>query len=172
MRVYCILIIGLLFTAAIVHDLRSKRIPNIIILMGLSVSFFYQTFSKEGMGIWEYFGGGGLAIILLYGLFIFRMIGAGDIKMLAVTGGFFGIRESLYCIAGAFAIGAIFSIYKIYKYKNLYERLEYLKIYISNFIRTKKFEPYYDMSNEASIIHFTIPISISFLLCCAIRFTY
>jgi len=89
-----------LCTLAVTHDLLFRRIPNSLVLVGVAVGLFFQSYSHPGAGLFSLSGGGlgldgallgaltGLALFLpLYAL---RAMGAGDVKLLAMLGVWLG----------------------------------------------------------------------------------
>lgn len=90
---------GLLVTA-IVTDLRSRRIPNWLVLAGIALGFGFQVFSYEGDGLFARWWGSIGALRAFYGLLagfamflpfhLLRVMGAGDVKLVAMLGVWFG----------------------------------------------------------------------------------
>ena len=100
-----ILITALL--GAVWFDTRFRRIPNNLILAGLAASLAWQVLGPEG--VWSFdpvragatgatgWFLGALALLLsllpLYGL---RVMGAGDVKLMALIGSIFGVRADAW----------------------------------------------------------------------------
>lgn len=76
-------------------------------------------------------------------LFHFRMIGAGDIKLMAVMAGFLGIQAGIRTIFYGLLIGAAMALLKMLVCGNLYQRLNYFIAYIRQLFLTRKVTPYY-----------------------------
>lgn len=108
-----------------------------------------------------------LPIGLLWLLFRFRMLGAGDIKLFSVIGGLYGSSFSLKVIVIAFFLGAVMSVFQLLRHKSLGYRLQYLAEYISNYLKTGKIEAYYIRERDGTkpTVHFALAILGSFLLC-------
>lgn len=160
-----IFILLLILTISMVQDLKIKKVKNWLILLGLSIGLFFQVglLGAEGLGI--FFLGIGIPIAMLFVLFSFRVVGAGDIKLLSVVGGFLGPSSVLKCIILTFILGAVFAFIKILRKQNLLYRLQYLAKYLFNFMKTKKIEPYYKLEDGTdSIIPLTVPIFLSVIL--------
>lgn len=149
---------------AVYLDLQFGKIPNIVIITGLCLGMGYQILSKGIPGFLLYWGGVGIPLILLGGLYYFRMLGAGDIKLFCVLGGFLNIVSIFYCIFIAFLIGAGISVLLMIRRRNLWTRLYYFSEYISSFIKTRQWKPYRTDMDKDSHIHFTIPICLSVIL--------
>jgi prepilin peptidase CpaA len=96
----CLVALAVVLGVAAASDLRSRRIPNVLVICGLATGLFFQSVAPEGHGLLaRWFGSVGLLQGLygvLAGLAIFlpfymlRTLGAGDVKLLAMLGAWFG----------------------------------------------------------------------------------
>ena len=148
--------------AAVWLDLKSEKINNQLICLGIAgiilkvfLCFGYEQIIESSLGFF-------IPIVSLFILFYFHMLGAGDIKLLAVAGGFLGIEGSLFCIVVTFLVGAVYAFAKMCIYQLFTERFAYFFHYMKTIFYTKKRVPYYDLSQEQKTIrlHFSIPIAI------------
>ena len=87
-----VVILGLTI-AAFINDLKSYRISNRLILLGLFVAiiFLFLTFISGGSYI-SLIKGGAFSFTIFYLCFLVRAIGAGDAKLLTVIGLIGGIE--------------------------------------------------------------------------------
>ena len=90
-----------------------------------------------------------IPVICLLPLFYFHMLGAGDIKLLAVTGAFLGWKSLVVCFMGALFVGGIISVYKMCRYHIFQKRFAYFSHYMKMYLKTGCVKPYYDSSLEA-----------------------
>lgn len=106
-----------------------------------------------------------IPIGILFIVFIIRAIGAGDIKLFSVVGGLIGGPLVIQVILYSFIIGAILSVVKLIKSKNISYRMHYLANYISQTLETKKVIPYYEEKRDGydCVIPFTIAIMGGFI---------
>lgn len=83
---------------AVLMDLRTMKVDNGWLLFCTLLGLLMQITESgiQGLGFWC--TGLGFPIILLGALFWFRMLGAGDIKLLSVIGGMIGPYKILHCI--------------------------------------------------------------------------
>lgn len=127
----------------------------------------YNLYAFQLIGLQRWFFGSILPILLLGILFLFRVLGAGDIKLFSVIGGFFGPQFVLRTIVTAFFIGAVLSVIQLIRYQNLMYRLQYLAKFISEFLKDKKLKPYYipERDGRQCVIHFTVAIVCAVILC-------
>lgn len=81
-------------------------------------------------------------LIPAYLLFRMRMMGAGDGKLMALIAGYLGLESGLRAIGAGMAVGAIWSLCRIWHDKTLLSRFTYLNAYIRRTIHTKELMPY------------------------------
>ncbi|MGN0361587.1 MAG: prepilin peptidase [Bilifractor sp.] len=103
------ILILFLAEGAAMLDLREGRIPNGWILTGVLLGLAELHLIS---GIRDYRSGllsALLPFLLLFPFFLFRMIGAGDIKLLMLVGFFMNPREILECLFLSFLFAAIYA---------------------------------------------------------------
>ncbi len=151
-------------TVAVCMDLNRERIDNRLIALGWILGFSYQLIQEGLRGIGIFFAGAAIPILLLYLLFYFRMIGAGDIKLLSVLGGFMGPAASAICVGVSLVFGAILSLAILILCGNLVSRLRYFTDYFTRLVTTKEVVPYMVSGRRMENLHFSIPILMGILL--------
>lgn len=157
---------GLLLAAAS-GDVHDCRISNRIVLAGLLLGILTKIRQNGYQGIVVFLVGALIPIVVLWLLFRFRMLGAGDIKLFSVIGGLYGASFSIRVIVTAFFLGAVMSVFQLLRHKSLEYRLHYLADYVSNYLKTGEIKPYYvkERDGTAPVVHFGVAILGSFLLC-------
>lgn len=144
--------------AAVLCDLYDGRIPNELIAGGLIMGGAWQ-WSVSGLpGLAQFAGGALLPLVLLGMLHWFRMMGAGDIKLLMMSGGFLGVSGSLKCICCSFLAAGVWALAILAKQHVLQRRLSYLAGYLKNCRSGGKWSPYIERGEDAAYIHFSIPV--------------
>lgn len=157
------LALGAAFGGAVL-DLRYDRVDNRWIVLMWEAGLIYQLCRKGIGGMGSFLLGSGLPIVLLWILFRFRMLGAGDVKLLSALGGIMGAKQVWKCMVGSFLFGAVYSILILFICGNLRERLAYFILYFENYGRTKKIRPYRRKGRRMEHFHFTVPILLSTFL--------
>lgn len=148
---------------AVVMDIASMRISNGWILCSLLTGFLYSL-SGKGPCFGEFALGALIPAAALGGLFVFRMLGAGDIKLFCTLGGIMGPETIWRCMGVSFLMGAAISLPLLILYGNSAERLRYLQSYIRDYQRTGIRKPYYRTGSALENFHFTVPIFMSVML--------
>ncbi|WP_346284576.1 prepilin peptidase [Zoogloea sp.] len=104
-----LLILGL----AVFFDLRSRRIPNVLVAAGLPAGFILAAVANGLDGLLGSLAGAGIGIGVFLPFFVFRLIGAGDVKLFGVVGAFVGqahiFQVLLYSLiaGGVVGVGAL-----------------------------------------------------------------
>ena len=104
-----ILLIGLVLAAA-ATDLASRRIPNVLIAIGLIASLMVQTLSPMGLGGLAWLLGTLTGFALFVPVYALRGMGAGDVKLMMVVGAFVGPHMALKIALVTFVIGGVWSL--------------------------------------------------------------
>lgn len=104
-------LIALLAIAACI-DMRAYRIPNWLTFGGASFALIYSVvipFSPFHGFSWA---AGGLVIGLLamLPLYVLRVMGAGDVKLMAMSGAFLGAGDVLYAVICTFIAGGLAAV--------------------------------------------------------------
>lgn len=132
----------LILLAAVYTDYRQKRIPNWIIVFGIT-SGLVISLLHGGIGLLcEGIGGMILPVILLYPAFAIGGLGAGDLKLFAVAGSYLGIKGITNSIIIAFVLGAMISLVKMIRFHNFKERIYYFFSYVTDIFLKGKWRLY------------------------------
>lgn len=84
------MLLGALVLAAAIHDLRTRRIPNWLVLTGVLLGMGVNVLLYGWAGLRLSLLGMGLALAVYFPLFALRAAGAGDAKLMAAVGAFAG----------------------------------------------------------------------------------
>ncbi len=114
------IVLSLLLAGAVWHDVRSRRIPNVLVLVGLVLAFALQAVLPEGDGLFlAPFGSIGLlwslagvatGLALLLPMYALRALGAGDVKLLAMIGAFVGPGAAIGIAACTLLAGGMLAL--------------------------------------------------------------
>lgn len=123
-------------------DFREMKISNRLIASGLIIGLALRIMGEGSAGIVHFLVNISVPVILLFLLFQMRALGAGDIKLFSVVGGFLTTRQLVYVMAAAFILAAVIGLGK----------LAYVKLTTGSFGKGK------------TLIHFSAAILIGYLI--------
>lgn len=100
----------LLLLMAVWQDIRHYRIQNTLVITGALVAVIAHTALPAGLGFYTALLGWLTGLALLLPLYLLRVMGAGDVKLMAMTGAFLGPQAA--AIAGLYILitGGVLSI--------------------------------------------------------------
>jgi len=111
---------ALLLLAAAWEDIRYHRIPNRYVFWGAGLGILLNTLLPDGLGFASQLPGGlgflsavaGMAIGLgaLLPMYLLRVMGAGDVKLMAMVGAFLGPEDAVGAVLGTFLAGGVLSL--------------------------------------------------------------
>jgi len=118
------LLLAVLLAAAVACDIRSRRIPNRLVGLGMAAGLTLHATVTPGAGLFNMpFGGlglllalGGLALglLLLLPMYALGALGAGDVKLMAMIGAFLGPQEmlgvTLFSLVAGGALALLFAL--------------------------------------------------------------
>ena len=104
---YSILLVLLL--VASISDCRSYKIPNWLTFGGSAFALIYSAFMPYSpqLGFGWSLGGFALGLSLMLPLYMLGMMGAGDVKLMAMVGAFLGMTHTLYAVLFVFVSGGL-----------------------------------------------------------------
>jgi prepilin peptidase CpaA len=133
------IIIACLLIAAMVYDVRYRKIPNILTFPAMLSGIIYHTLTNGGAGLIYSLGGlaTGLAVLLI--LFLMGVMGAGDAKLMGAIGALSGTHFVLNAVLFSMVAGGVYALILIlFRYSACKEVLSRLYLQLNYFIRTRK----------------------------------
>jgi prepilin peptidase CpaA len=113
-----------LLGVAVCSDLRTQRIPNLFLLLGVTAAAAVHVWLSgvEGLIAW----GGGLAAGLLCFLPFYMLGGmaAGDVKLIAVAGSYLGVSGAFLAVAFSLMAGTVLGLGVLFYKKQLFRSLQ------------------------------------------------
>ncbi len=152
---------------ASLSDLSEYRIPSGLIHYGLFLSLLIRLWTEGAQGIFSWMLGAVIPLILCFVLYIFRMVGASDIKLFSIIGSFYSVTFCLRVMVVSVLLGAAMAVGKMLICHNARERFSYLMAYLSQLVITRRITPYYTRQEQGDqgVVPFVIAISFAVLLC-------
>jgi len=90
MHPLCQALLVALTLAAAVFDIRTRKIPNWLVLAGLIAGFGVNVYLEKWPGLRSALLGFGLASLVYFPLYLLRGVGAGDVKLMMAVGAIVG----------------------------------------------------------------------------------
>ena len=150
--------------SAMLFDLTTDRIPNYLVAVELAVGLAYQFYIFGPMGMLSFLGGVTVPFALSYVLFLFSMIGAGDIKLLMALGSVAGFPLNVRIMLWSVICGGVISVYIMWRKTGFTPRLACFVSYMRDFIRTGVRKPYRKEGRRDENFHFTVAIFAAVLI--------
>ena len=125
----------LILSVATILDFRCEKIPNELILIGLLSGIFRFLASGLRQNIGNYILGIFLPLILFFPFFAIKAFGAGDIKLLMLTGSFLGSKSNLRCIGVALLAAAMVGLVRSLTHTIILSRFDSLFRYMKNLLK-------------------------------------
>lgn len=170
-KMTCLFLLTLL---AVYQDIKSYKIKNYTIIIGIITGLSINIVEVGFIDTYPFLIGMTLPIIILFPLFLIKALGAGDIKLYSVIGGFYGTYYLVRVLIISFIFAAILSLIYLIKTRSIHKRITYLITYIQKMkemnkgilsnkkadLKTFKIIPYYqkEKGSMEGIIHFSIAI--------------
>lgn len=117
-------------TAAAFCDWDRGKIPNRLTAAVALAGGGYRLIDCGIGSLLEAVGRGSLLLALLFPLYLFRMMGAGDIKLVSAAGVFLSGDELLSLLAGTLLLAGAWSLWTMGREKIAGQRFRYLIFYI------------------------------------------
>jgi prepilin peptidase CpaA len=101
-----------LLVAAAAIDVRKHRIPNWLTLSGLVFGLGYSAFVPFYLqhGFLFSLGGAAIGFGILFPMWLLRMLGAGDVKLMAMTGALLGAQAIWPALVGSLIAGGLCAV--------------------------------------------------------------
>lgn len=106
------LVLVLLLVIAAVIDARTYRIPNWLTASGMLFGLAYNTLAAPSAlaGLAASSGGLAFGLVILLPVYAIRVMGAGDVKLMAMVGAIVGLPDVIYAALYALITGGIAAV--------------------------------------------------------------
>ncbi|MBQ4537285.1 MAG: prepilin peptidase [Lachnospiraceae bacterium] len=161
MVVLCIFLVIACF-----YDYGSYRIPNVLLLVMIPMGVIHRMVTEGIGGILSFLIAFSIMLAVLYPFFKIGGIGAGDVKLLSICGGYFSGNQVFLFLFFSLLVAAIFSIIKLLNEGSAKERFGYLGEYLYQVARTGNWYLYVEDFKEmhSGTLCFSGPVLISVLM--------
>jgi prepilin peptidase CpaA len=111
----------LAMAAAAWNDVRTRRVPNLLNLTLLVAGVTFALWERGGVAGLRYsLAGAGLAFAIWFPMFVFRLMGAGDVKLLTAAGAWLGVGGIALASLVTGVLGAALGVLWLLKVRGLW----------------------------------------------------
>lgn len=110
----------ILLLMASLEDVRSHRIPNVLVLSGILIGVVLNALLPAGLGFnstvpggigwWAALEGLGFGVAVFLPVYLLRAMGAGDVKLMGMVGAFLGWGDVLGVVIATFIAGGVMAL--------------------------------------------------------------
>lgn len=97
--------------AAALVDLRQRRIPNVLVFSGAAMAVLLA--HLPGGSLTDCLAGIAVGLGATLPFYVLRAMGAGDVKLMAMAGGFLGAAGALAATLLVFVVGGVFALLSV-----------------------------------------------------------
>jgi prepilin peptidase CpaA len=98
-----------LLTIAAISDVRTGRIPNWLVFSGALYALAYNALYPD-IGILSALGGLSVGLVALLPGYLLRVLGAGDVKLMAMVGSFVGTWGAVEAVLASLITGGMLAV--------------------------------------------------------------
>jgi prepilin peptidase CpaA len=151
---YIVWSMAVVTAVAAATDLRSRIIPNWLVVCGLILGFGLNMYLHGLAGLWSAFLGFALALGLYIPLYLLRAMGGGDVKLMAAIGALAGPKDWFTIFVFASLLGGVFAIALLFLRNAMGPTFHNIRHIITNLVLLRapfKTNPDLDISSPKAI---------------------
>ena len=153
----------LVLTVAVGFNWKHYRIPNTLVLIGFGAGLILSVIREGSMGLLHGLLRAAIPVFALYLLFFVRTLGAGDIKLFAVTATMCSTTEEVWkIILLSFVIGAVIGLIRLLLNGQLFVRISNFVTYFLQCVQSQSVEPYQTIAPKEAYLHFSVCILLAY----------
>jgi prepilin peptidase CpaA len=123
-----LIVLALLLLFAACEDIRSRRIPNKLVLIGILSGFGFNGLLISGLGWLAAAQGFALGMAILLPMYLLGAMGAGDVKLMGMVGAFLGPADLTAAVIATFIAGGLMALAVALWSKQLMSMLRNIKL--------------------------------------------
>ena len=155
------------FCAAVYMDLRFYKIPNLCILVGMISGLIMTCVSYSVIEMLAACVAMVIVFAVFYPFYLMGGLGAGDVKLLMMTGCFIKSERLIQYLMVTFGVAAVISAIKMLLFRESRERILYFGGYLKKLVLTGCMDSYrVDTTNKRCVVRLSVPAFVSLILMC------
>lgn len=153
-----------ILVVAVVQDFMYTKISNRLILVGLILSLTFGIILGGVSRIPYILLNISFPVVVLYLLYLFGVLGAGDIKLFSVIGGFTNFTMLTHCMLAAFFAGGVIALIKMLWNRNLKFSLLKGQLFLREALKGNVVSYRDTMAEKRNLMHFSLAIFLGYVL--------
>ncbi|PAV28973.1 hypothetical protein CIL05_13410 [Virgibacillus profundi] len=144
------IILIILLLAVAYYDIAHQRIPNWLSMSGVLTGIIYHLAFNQLDGFIHAVSGALVGGVILLILYIFKAIGAGDVKLFAAIGAITGVLFTLYAIMYSIIFAGIIGIIVLLFTKTFFINMTLAVLHIKETVQKRSLTPLDEFKNNIS----------------------
>lgn len=153
-----------ILVVAVVQDFMYTKISNRLILVGLILSLTFGIILGGVSRIPYILLNISFPVVVLYLLYLLGVLGAGDIKLFSVIGGFTNFTMLTHCMLAAFFAGGVIALIKMLWNRNLKFSLLKGQLFLREALKGNVVSYRDTMAEKRNLMHFSLAIFLGYVL--------
>ena len=153
-----------ILVAAVVQDFMYMKISNRLILMGILFSLAFGLTMGGPKQIICMLVNLSFPVIVLYLFYLLGVLGAGDIKLFSIIGGFTNFKLLTGCMFYSFVAAAVIAVGKMLYNRNLRISVFKAGIFFRSIPREGLVSYHREWAERRNLMHFSVPILIGYMV--------
>ncbi|MGE5418105.1 MAG: prepilin peptidase [Acidobacteriota bacterium] len=154
--------LALLLMLAVITDMKSRKIPNLLLGIGIVAAFAWNFYFQGLGGLLFSLKGFGVGIVLLVVPFILGGMGSGDVKLLGMIGAFRGSSYALSTFIWMALIGGVLAMFYLIKEGQLQTTFNRLGRGMVNAVKLQQTSAFLNSTNKKEFkIYFPYGVAIA-----------
>lgn len=133
---------------ACLWDYSVRRVPNMIPAIIFGLGMIYRYCMSDWRGLLGYLINLIVVTLIMFPLFSLGMMGGGDVKLIAVSSGFFSGKDTAVFVIMIFVLSAVPALIRIIRTRSIGRRFAYFGRYLKNSLLRKDAEMYIGEKTE------------------------
>lgn len=133
-QIIIFLLLAAFVSAAAVHDMATRKIPNKLIVIGWTLAVASQTLFGDSGVIQNILLGTATGFALLFPFYAVKGMAAGDVKMMMVVGAFAGPAITFQIVLATFIFGGIGAVAIVLYRGKLVAALDNMRIILMTYL--------------------------------------